>query len=65
MTKFKVIHWDDDQEESTDIAIILKRVFGEENVDYEFTDSSIDDLITRLIIKREPFGLLILDICKQ
>ena len=62
MTKIKIIHWDDEKDEHIDMMVILRRAFSEEDYEYQFYHSSIDELIKRLINDHEPFDLLILDL---
>ena len=62
MTKIKIIHWDDEEDECIDMTVILRRAFSEEDYEYQFCHSSIDELIKRLINDHEPFDLLILDL---
>ena len=62
MTKIKIIHWDDQESIKTDVMVLLRRNFREEDYEYQFFDSSIDELIQRLITEKESFDLLLLDL---
>ena len=62
MTKIKIIHWDDEEDQRVDMMVILRHAFSKEDYEYQFCCSSIDELIKRLINDHEPFDLLILDL---
>ncbi len=65
MKKIKILHWDDDPGERTDVEVVLRRNFKKEDYDYQFRNSNIKELIVQIIEREEHFDLLILDLFDQ